>query len=115
MACARHARARPALPAPAGGERIPSPAWCAPPVVEPPGPPCRRVSHREALGRGCRPSPRGVPGASHVCKRTTPERRQAVGGVSMGRGTVATLEPATVQAVAGPGAEARGSVQAPAA
>jgi transposase len=39
-------------------------------------------------------------GAYHVSKRTTPELRQALFGVSIGLGTVASLEPATLHAVA---------------
>jgi transposase len=51
-------------------------------------------------------------GAYHVSKRTTQELMADLFGVSMGLGTVANLEHATVQAVAEPVAEARASVQA---
>jgi transposase len=51
-------------------------------------------------------------GAYHLSKRTTQDLMQDVFGVSMGLGTVANLEQATVQAVATPVAEARAYVQA---
>ena len=46
-------------------------------------------------------------GAYHLSKRTTQDLLEDLFGVSMGLGTVATLEHATVQAVAEPVAEAR--------
>ena len=51
-------------------------------------------------------------GAYHLSKRTTQELLEDLFGVSMGLGTVANLEHATVQAVAEPVAEARAYVQA---
>jgi len=51
-------------------------------------------------------------GAYHVSKRTTQSVLEDLCGVSMGLGTVATLEQATVQALTEPVAEARASVQA---
>ena len=51
-------------------------------------------------------------GAYHLSKRTTQELLEDLCGVSMGLGTVANLEHATVQAVAEPVAEARADVQA---
>jgi transposase len=50
--------------------------------------------------------------ASHVSKRTTQELLEDWFGVSLGLGTVANLEHATVQAMAEPVAEARAYVQA---
>jgi transposase len=50
-------------------------------------------------------------GAYHLSKRTTQELLEDLFGVSMGLGTVANLEHATVQAVAEPVAEARAYVQ----
>jgi len=51
-------------------------------------------------------------GAYHLSKRTTQDLLEDLFGVSMGLGTVATLEHATVQAVAEPVAAARAYVQA---
>jgi transposase len=51
-------------------------------------------------------------GASHLAKRTTQTLRADLFGVSIGLGPVANLEPATVQALAEPGAEARALVHA---
>ena len=51
-------------------------------------------------------------GAYHLSKRTTQSVLEDLFGVSMGLGTVANLEQATVQAVAEPVAEARAYVQA---
>ena len=51
-------------------------------------------------------------GAYHLSKRTTQRVLEDVFGVSLGLGTVANLEQATVQAVAEPVAEARAYVQA---
>jgi len=51
-------------------------------------------------------------GAYHLSKRTTQHVRQDWFGGSMGRGTVANLEQATVQALAAPVAEARADVPA---
>jgi transposase len=50
-------------------------------------------------------------GAYHLSKRTTQDLMQDLFGVSMGLGTVANLEHATVQAVAEPVAKARAYVQ----
>jgi transposase len=50
-------------------------------------------------------------GASHLSKRTTQRALEEMFGVQMGLGTIATLEHATVQAVAEPMAEARAYVQ----
>jgi len=50
-------------------------------------------------------------GASHLSKRTTQRALDDMFGVQMGLGTIATLEHATVQAVAEPVAEARAYVQ----
>ncbi len=51
-------------------------------------------------------------GAYHLSKRTTQSVLEDLFGVSMGLGTVANLEQATVQALTEPVAEARASVQA---
>ena len=51
-------------------------------------------------------------GAYHLSKRTTQSVLEDLFGVSMGLGTIANLEQATVQAVAEPVAEARAYVQA---
>lgn len=51
-------------------------------------------------------------GASHLSKRTTQTLLEDLCGVSMGLGTVANLEQATVQALVEPVAEARAYVQA---
>jgi transposase len=50
-------------------------------------------------------------GAYHLSKRTTQRALEDMFGVQMGLGTIATLEHATVQAVAEPVAEARAYVQ----
>jgi transposase len=50
-------------------------------------------------------------GAYHLSKRTTQRALEEMFGVQMGLGTIATLEHATVQAVAEPVAEARAYVQ----
>jgi transposase len=50
-------------------------------------------------------------GAYHLSKRTTQHALEDMFGVQMGLGTIATLEHATVQAVAEPVAEARAYVQ----
>jgi transposase len=50
-------------------------------------------------------------GAYHLSKRTTQRALEDMFGVQMGLGTIATLEHATVQAVAAPVAEARAYVQ----
>jgi len=50
-------------------------------------------------------------GAYHLSKRTTQRALEDMCGVQMGLGTIATLEHATVQAVAEPVAEARAYVQ----
>jgi len=52
-------------------------------------------------------------GAYHLSKRTTQRALEDLFGVQMGLGTIATLEHATVQAVAEPVAEARAYVQQP--
>jgi transposase len=52
------------------------------------------------------------PGAYHLSKRTTQSVLEDLCGVSLGLGTVATLEQATAQALATPVAEARAYVQA---
>ena len=51
------------------------------------------------------------PGAYHLSNRTTQRALEDLFGVQMGLGTIATLEHATVQAVAEPVAEARAYVQ----
>jgi transposase len=66
---------------------------------------------------GCGPRVRAITarctGASHRAPRPTQTRLADLCGVSIGLGTVAHLEQATVQAVAPPGAEARPAVPAP--
>jgi transposase len=51
-------------------------------------------------------------GAYHLSKRTTHTLLEDLFGVSLGLGTMVTLEQATTEAMAGPGAEARAYVQA---